>query len=112
MKRTLFLLTGILLPGSAVAANLATYGYNCTGFLYCNGTNVVAAMTNNLIGGVGAIILPIATVAFLYGAIRMITSRGDEGKEAGKKALIYASLGLAAALLTEAIIAFVTGLIV
>ena len=111
MKRFFALSIGLLLPVSALAAGVSIggggYGWNCKGYLYCGSTDAVNILTNRLIAGVGAFIFSLAVVVFFYGALRMVTSQGDEGKEAGKKALIYASLGLAAALLTGGMIAFV-----
>ena len=97
--------------------HLGNSGWNCQGFLYCPPgggappTNVVFIITTTIIAGVAAFIGSLAIVVFFYGAIRMVISQGQEGKEAGKKALIWASLGLAAALLTEAVIQFVRGYI-
>ncbi len=109
MKRALLATLGFLLPTSALAVSItdSAYGWSCAGFLYCGGPNAVVALTANLILGVSLFIGPLAVVVFLYGAIRMIVSRGDEGKEAGKKALIWASAGLVAALLVGAIVRFI-----
>jgi hypothetical protein len=108
----LIALSGLLLPSAVHAFSLSNTGWDCTGFLYCNPgapppADVVTIMTVTIVNGVAAFIGALAVVVFLYGAIRMVTSQGQEGKEAGKKALIYASLGLAAALLVSAIVAFV-----
>ena len=110
MKRILILL-GLLLPGSVRAVSITDYSWRCKGFLYCEspGRDAVAILTTRLVTIVSAFIGALAVVVFLYGAIRMVTSQGDEGKEAGKKALIWASVGLAAALLTGGILAFING---
>lgn len=106
MKRLLTLL-GLLFPGSVRAVSITSYSWKCDGFLYCgSGQNAVGLITTKVIGTVSFFITPLAVVVFIYGAIRMIASQGDEGKEAGKKALIWASVGLAAALLTGAILRY------
>ncbi len=111
MKRFLFILLGLLVPVSVEAISITTY-WNCSSFLYCgSGATIVSILSGNIITQVGIFILPLTIIVFLYGAIRMITSRGDEGKEAGKKALLYGALGFAAALLVAGIIQFVNGII-
>jgi len=108
MKRFLLSLLGLLLPTAVSAYSITDTGWSCDGFLYCgSGGDVVTIMTMTIVNGVAMFIGALAVVVFFYGAILMVTSQGQEGKEAGKKAMIYASLGLAAALLTSAIIAFV-----
>lgn len=112
MRKILLSIVGMLLPGTVFAYSLSETGWDCTGFLYCNPgspppSDVVTIMTTTIVNGVAAFIGALAVVVFFYGAILMVTSQGQEGKEAGKKALIYASLGLAAALLTSAVMAFV-----
>ena len=92
--------------------HIISTGWSCTGFLYCGTSgNIVTVITTTIVNGVVAFIGSLAIVVFFYGAIRMVISQGQEGKEAGKKALIWASLGLVAALLAGAIIQFVTGYI-
>ncbi len=109
MKRALLFVTGLVAPALTHAVSITDYGWSCAGFLYCgSGVSAVTALSVNIIRGVVAFIVALAVVVFLYGAVRMVTSRGDEGKEAGKKALMYASLGLVAALLVGAVISFVT----
>lgn len=108
MIRVLLTFVGFVLPRTVRAYSITDTGWDCTGFLECGSSgDVVKAITTNIITGVVAFIGAFAVVAFFYGAIRMIVSQGQEGKEAGKKALIYASLGMAAALLTEGIILYV-----
>ncbi len=112
MKQLFLTFLGLLLPASAEAVSITSYGWSCRGFLYCgSGTNIVSVLSARIIEQVVIVILPLTIIVFLYGAIRMIVSRGDEGKEAGKKALLYGALGFAAALLVGGIIAFVNGLI-
>ncbi len=110
---------GMIVPRVAYAApyHLSQSGWNCQGFLYCTPfaappADVVVVITSTIVAGVAAFIGALAIVVFFYGAIRMIVSQGQEGKEAGKKALIWASFGLAAALLTGVIIAFIRAFII
>lgn len=110
---------GFLLPSIAHSAGYQLFqsGWNCQGFLYCPPgggpppADAVVILTSTVVSGVLLFISALAVVVFIYGALRMVVSQGQEGKEAGKKALIWASFGLAAALLTAAIIEFVTGYI-
>lgn len=108
------ILTGILVPNVAHASDgyhLTNSGWNCQGFLYCTGgipANVVVVITLKIVLGVSAFIAALAIIVFFYGAIRMVISQGQEGKEAGKKALIWASVGLAASLLVGAIVDYIT----
>ena len=113
MKRSLAILFGCLTPTMLFAAGIHITNYwNCTGFLRCGSSvSAVTFLIHSLINGVEFFIIPLATVAFLYGAVRMLLSRGEEGKEVGKKALIYASLGLVAAILVQGIIEFICGYI-
>lgn len=112
MKRSLTVLIGILLPTVVHAYSITQTGWDCQGFLYCGtGGDLITIIASTIVNNVWKFIGAIAIVAFFYGAIMMITSQGQEGKEAGKKALIYASLGLAAALLVKATIQFVCGYI-
>lgn len=101
-------LTHLFIEKAHAAYRLTDSGWQCTGFLKCgSGTDAVTDLIGNLIGGVLSLIGLVATLAFFYGAIRMVASQGQEGKEAGKKALIWASAGLVAALLTAGIMRFV-----
>jgi hypothetical protein len=95
---------------SAQGYRLTNSGWNCTGFLYCgSGTNIVFLLSQHIIVTVSAFIVTLTILVIAYGALRLATSQGQEGKEAGKKAIMWASLGLVAAMLTGAIIQFVTG---
>ena len=99
-----------LLPQVAIAYSLTDSGWDCAGFIRCGGaTDAVTAITLNIIAGVGYFITALAVVMFIYGALRMVLSRGEEGKEAGKKSMIYAAMGLVFALLTGGIFAFISG---
>ena len=112
MKRSLVALIGILLPTVVHAYSITQTGWNCQGFLYCGtGGDLVTLLATSIVNNVWKFIGAVAVVAFFYGAIMMITSQGQEGQEAGKKALIYASLGLVCALLVRATIQFVCGYI-
>jgi hypothetical protein len=108
--RRFFILLGIIVPLPAFAGvSITSYGWSCQGFLKCgSSTDAVTDLTMNIINGVTSSLAAVAVVAIFYGALRMVTSRGEEGKEAGKKALIYALLGLAAAMLTGAILSYVS----
>ncbi len=105
--KLLFFIIGLVSPVTVSAVSITQY-WTCKGFLYCGGgTNAVVLLSTNIISGVAVTIEALSVIVFFYGAIRMVTSQGQEGKEAGKKALIYAALGIAAALLTQAFIAFI-----
>lgn len=107
---------GLVIPVAAHSQgyHITDSGWNCQGFLYCppggGGAppNLVALLTLKIALGVSAFIATLAIVAFFYGALRMVISQGQEGKEAGKKAIIWASFGLAASMLTAAVISYVT----
>ena len=89
------------------AVRLSDYGFDCSKFLFCGNANPLITFSTKIVSAIAAFILPLAILVFLYGAILMITSQGEEGKETGKKAMIYASLGLVAALLAESIVLFI-----
>gem|GEM_PF-1316406 len=109
MKRFLLVLVGLLIPTPAFAVHLTDFGWNCTGFVRCGDPNdAIVSLTTTVVTGVSAFIVALAVVIFIYGAILMVTSQGEERKEAGKKAIIYASIGLMLALLTGGIISFIT----
>ncbi len=111
MKRLLILL-GLFAPSSAAAISINGYGWSCAGFLHCgSGTDAVQTIATNITVGVTSTITALAVISFLYGAIRMASSQGGEGKEAGKKAMIWAATGLVAAVLTGGIILYVQSLI-
>ncbi len=112
MKRLVLLLIGLAIPAPALAVRITDYGWSCNGFLYCgSGVDAVAIITTNITVGVITIIGALAVIIFLYGAIKLVTSQGGEGKEAGKKAMIWASVGLVAAILAGGIINYVQQLI-
>lgn len=101
----------LLLVPTAVFAGvrLGDYGQPCPPFLVCTGDSldVVTAISLKIITGVSTFIGALAVIAFLYGAILMIVSRGDDKKEAGKKAMIYGGVGLALGILCSGILHYV-----
>ena len=99
--------TILFIPIATHAVGLSDYGFDCSKFLFCNNANPISTFSLKIVSAIAAFILPLAILIFLYGAILMITSQGEEGKETGKKAMIYASLGLVAALLAESIVQFI-----
>lgn len=108
MKHFLPILFGLLVPVQASAVRLTDYGWDCVGFIYCGSNqDAVSGLSENLTIAVNNFIAVLAVVAFIYGAIRMIFSRGEEGKEAGKKAILYASIGFVLAILAGNIILYV-----
>lgn len=118
MRRLLAVFLGIGLPVAAQAAgyHLTQSGWNCTGFVGCTGgtpPNLATFLTARIValvfptsGGPGFIFY-LTVVVFFYGSLRLVFSRGEEGKEAGKKAMQFAGFGFAAALLISGIMRFV-----
>ena len=100
MKKLLFL-TGLLaLPLSAHAVSLGSdYGFACLPpFIGCSFTgsppgSAAIQLARTVAAAVGAFILTVAFIATVYGGYRIIASRGTDGVEAGKKAIMYAVLG-------------------
>ena len=113
MKRLLAVLIGLLIPTSAFAVRLRDFGFDCAGFLYCDKPgNAVTILAARVITIVNIVIIPLAVLAMVYGGLRMVmTSVNEEGKEAGKKTLMYAALGLVLAILAERIILYVITII-
>jgi hypothetical protein len=103
-----FSLGALLLPLVALAAPVSLSDYNqpCPSYLVC-GNDAVKIVALRIITGVSTFIVALAVVAFLYGAILMIISRGDEKKEAGKKAMIYGGIGLTLGIMAKAILFFI-----
>lgn len=114
MKRFITAIGFALVPTTALAVSVTDY-WDCSHFLHCgDGSNAVTLLTTSIINGVYAFIVAAAVAAFLYGAIRMIMSEGGEGKEAGKKSMQWAAIGLVFAVLTyngNRIIGFILELI-
>ena len=112
MKRLAAILAGILSPTTAFAVQITQY-WNCTGHLKCGSSlNAVTDLATRIVFAVSAFITSLAVCAFLYGAIMMIISQGDEKKEAGKKAMIWAAVGLALGLMVALIRTFIEWFIV
>jgi hypothetical protein len=112
MKRLALILTGLLAPTTAFAVQITQY-WDCTGHLRCGSSlNAVTDLATRIVLVVGYFIGGLAVCAFLYGAIMMIISQGDEKKEAGKKAMIWAGVGLALALMVALIRTFIEWFIV
>jgi len=109
MIRFLLILLGSLMVVPVYAVSrLQDFGVDCPPFMECSdGVSVVIYLSGRLVMIANQFLRWLAIVGFLYGALRLIVSRGEEGKEAGKKAMIYASIGFALALLAGAIIDFV-----
>ncbi len=117
MKKIILFFIGTLSPFKVLAAiNLKdTYGFECqnTPFIGCTfagtppGTAAIQ-LAGTVAAAVIASILTVATIAVLYGAYRIMTSRGNsEGVEAGKKAIMWAVFGYVLATLTIPIINFI-----
>ncbi len=107
MKRLALILAGLSVPATAFAVQITQY-WDCTGHLKCGTSlNAVSDLAIRIVLVVSYFIGSLAVCAFLYGAILMIISQGDEKKEAGKKAMIWAAVGLALALTVALIRAFV-----
>jgi ABC-type uncharacterized transport system permease subunit len=101
LKRLLSVIAGLLFPIKALAVSITEYGWDCTGFLYCGSRqDAVTTITTRVIGSIYNTIAVFAVITFMYGGIKMIVSRGEDGKEAGKKAIMYAAIGLAFAIVT------------
>lgn len=100
-----------LMPLPAHAFRIAEdTGWSCQGFVGCGSNmSVVTYLVGRLLMAVAAFMFFLTLAAFLYGALRMIVSQGEEGKEAGKKALMYAAFGLVCALLVSMIFRFLCG---
>jgi Type IV secretion system pilin len=114
MRRISLILAGLLVPLQAFAVRITDpqYGWNCLGFIGCgSSTDAVTGISSNIVFVTMLFIEALAILVFIYGAIRMMFSRGEEGKEAGKKALLYATIGFFLAFLGGNIIAYVFVLI-
>ncbi len=102
MRNFVLAIIGVIAPATTLAADgkhLINYGFDCKKIgLPIPGCGVsidlVTAATEKVVATGLVIATPLATVVLLYGALRMVISRGEEGKEAGKKAMIYGAMGL------------------
>ncbi len=101
--RILAIIIGTLLPSTVFAFSL-TSAFDCTGFLYCGQNDIVSILNATFIQNLARNTLDVASIAFLYGGLRMAMSQGEEGKEEGKKALIYGALGYMLATLSYAVV--------
>lgn len=111
MKRLLTII-GLCVPTTGLAISINSYGWTCAGFLHCGSNqDAVEIIATNIATGIIFTIAGLAVIAFLYGAIRMAASQGGEGKEAGKKAIIWASVGLSFAILAGGIVSYIKDLI-
>lgn len=117
MKRFFTILAGLCVPLTASAVSITDYQWTCEGFLWCGnggGGGVVAIISTNIIESALSLVSVVAIAGFIYGGLRMAMSQGEEGKQIGKKALMYSALGLGLIVLTASgnrIIMFVLDLI-
>ncbi len=112
MKKIIAIITGLTVPSTALAISITNYGWSCTGFLFCgDATNAIAILVSRVIAAVSLTISAVATIVVIYGGIRMIISGTSEGKEAGKKAVKFALLGLALGLMAWRIITYMQELL-
>lgn len=94
----------------AAGVRLTDFGWDCTGFIKCGTSqDAITDISLRVITGVRNLIIALAILIFLYGALLMIISRGEEQKEAGKKAILYACFGVVLAILAHVIGLFVCG---
>ena len=113
MRKLFLACIGFFIPTIAYAQkHLTDYGFDCKGVGMdlpgCGSAIDLTTAASQKIFNFGyAIAGPLASIIFLYGALRMVISRGDEGKEAGKKAMIYGALGLVFVLLSWSIVKLV-----
>lgn len=101
MRAFILSIIGIFFPATAYAEgkHLIDFGFDCSKvgipFPGCGSPIDLTTAATTKIAMTGLeIATPLATVVLLYGAVRMVISKGDEGKEAGKKAMIYGAMGL------------------
>jgi hypothetical protein len=120
MKRFFLFLFGTLTPLLAFAQNgfrISNNGpssFDCRGFVGCGEDGLVSFFVKRVlslvlpINGVGFIFY-VAVAVFLWGTLQMVLSRGEEMKESGKNAILYACLGLSLALVTSGVLSFICG---
>lgn len=111
MKRIIFTLIGICTPAMAEAISIRNYFPCDPTIFFCGSQNPVVELTANITAFVLSSVTAVAIVGFAYGGARMIFSMGGEGKEAGKKAMKYAAMGLVLAYLSGAILKYIVQLI-
>ncbi len=101
MKKILSFLALLLTPVSAGAVSISDYGFDCDPgtFVGCGwvgaGADAVLQMAMAVNFRILGVIWGVGIVAVAYGAIRIISSRGQsEGIEQGKKAIQWAVVGI------------------
>ncbi len=101
-----------LLPLKAAAAVSIQQYWACNpDIFFCNSGNIPAVIIGNVLIFVSNTIISIGTLMFVYGGVRMLVSQGGEGKEAGKKAMQFAVMGIIFAFLAGRIVQFVLDII-
>ncbi|MBP9774151.1 MAG: hypothetical protein KBD00_06045 [Candidatus Peribacteraceae bacterium] len=112
MKKKLFL-AGLLaaIPLPAAAISIREYWACNPEIFYCNSGNIPAIIVSNIVIFVSNTIVAVGTLAFVYGGVRMLVSQGGEGKEAGKKSMQFAVMGIIFAFLAQRIVQFVLDII-
>ncbi len=115
--RIILFLSGLLLPASALAVDLEDY-FPCGGYFFCRGVGAPPGATAlqlalMIVERVVGLVSLICFIAIVYGAIRIITARGQsEGLEGGKKAIQWAVFGFIAVTLAASLVEFVQGFFV
>ena len=102
-------LASFLLPWTVYAYDLAAdTGWNCAGFVGCgSGGNIFTYLMQRLTLIVSTFLFTLTVLVFLYGAIRMAISQGEDGKETGRKAMMYAAFGFLCTLLLSGVFRFI-----
>jgi hypothetical protein len=124
MIRFFLFLFGTLLPFTAFAAvaggfDIRRTGFDCSEFIGCG---IDDDFVSYFVARVLSLLLPlpgygsgfifyVALAVFLWGALQMVLSRGEEMKDSGKNAMIYALLGITLALLASGILSYICGYI-
>ncbi len=114
MKKAFIMIGGLLMlmPTPAIARSITEWGFDCSMFLFCGAAESIPNIAiPRIANAIFSVLVPVAVIVFMYGGIRMIVSQGGEGKEAGKKAMMYAAVGLALAAISFLIIKFVNDLV-
>lgn len=113
MKRFLLALGLWTLPFVASARSIGEwFPCNPDAFVGCNwvgaGAGAAAALMNSLNLRIAGLIWGIGVLVIFYGAIRIITSRGNsEALEQGKKAVLWAVIGIILMTLALPVINFI-----
>lgn len=103
------ILLGVLTPLVVSAYTLTDSGWDCTGFAGCSsyGGNLLSYAMNRILLIISTFLFALTVLVFFYGAIRMAISQGEEGKETGRKAMLYAAGGFILVLLLNGIFRFI-----